>query len=731
MDSTAIANLALVGEFSRLLHDQRPFSLRLKKLFQEMRAELSFRDIRLTCWFQSARQGSLRQQFFSPDPPTHPWDNQLMRRTAVASQMLCCTVPNGAGRENTYVGLPIRWNNQLWGVLELRKSDREPITQEVQELLAALAPQFATAIAREGTRLSQQEPASQLQALGATGTDDQSPDAWRAPLLSALEQEIQNPQPLQKLLTLLLRWSLDETGAEAGAICLVDSEHGELLMQVYEGYPAIAGTEGTELFHPRAKWTNGIAGRVARTGRALLVRDVMQEDGMKPVTTNLRAELAAPIRQGERVLAVLVLSSPRSAAFGESELAFVNALCERAAVPLSQALYYHELVERSVQLGQVFSSLPTGLALFDTNGRVLRTNQAWDALWGIGPFPPERPAYLPHDLVAALLDRLPNPLALTTFCTQGQQSPEEMHMANIHLSNPDRELSILAGPTRDSLGQLTGRFWMVSDVTHERELDRLKNEFVSIVSHELRTPLTSILGFTELLLARDFTPSEQRQFIQTVYDQANHLSQLVEDLLSASRIESGKITLNRWMVRLQQVIVEIINQLGTLEHHRMLIRMVEPLPMVYIDRDKIKQVLLNLITNAIKYSYRGTEIEIIVRTIGTEREEEEEGEKGEEGGDIVLPPDHPPGLWVVVSVRDQGIGIAAEDLPRIWEKFYRVDNTNTRRIGGVGLGLHIVRSLVELHGGRIWAESVVGEGSTFSFTLPTSEDQLVTAEETW
>jgi signal transduction histidine kinase len=178
-------------------------------------------------------------------------------------------------------------------------------------------------------------------------------------------------------------------------------------------------------------------------------------------------------------------------------------------------------------------------------------------------------------------------------------------------------------------------------------------------------------------------------------------------LLGVSRLEAGKVKLQQWVVFLRQLIAELTNQLNTaLKQHRLLIRQDEDVPAVYIDRDKIKQVLHNLLTNAIKYSRPGTEIELVIRQARVRD----------------LPADHPIGRWVIISVRDQGIGIAPEDLPRIWERFYRVDNTNTRQIGGTGLGLNITKALVELHGGRIWAESIIGEGSSFHFTLPATKD---------
>jgi signal transduction histidine kinase len=138
----------------------------------------------------------------------------------------------------------------------------------------------------------------------------------------------------------------------------------------------------------------------------------------------------------------------------------------------------------------------------------------------------------------------------------------------------------------------------------------------------------------------------------------------------------------------------------------MLIALDDPLPPVWVDRDKVKQILFNLLNNAIKYSPDGGQITLEVR----------------EARPNDLPAEHPPGRWVLLVVRDQGLGIAAEDLPRIWDRFYRVDNTNTRRIGGTGLGLSITRALVELHGGRIWVTSTLNLGSNFFFTLPVANE---------
>lgn len=705
--------LGLLAEATRLLHSGQPLQQRIHRLFEVLRADLGFRDARLTCWLQSATPGTTRQQFYSVEGWPYPWDDELMRRVALGDGIVTRVIGlrNAAGVgehipvvQAAYLGAPLRWGARLWGVLELRAEGDRRFGPEHHDLIAALTPQLAIAIAQEGRQL----PGS-----AAGASDGETPTGLtlsprQQHRLAAIDARLEAMLGVPELLSLLLRQALEHTGAEAGAIALVDHEAGELVIQVYEGFPAEPWHGPLTVHHRRLSWERGLAGRAARLGRALLVRDVTMQPDMSPAGPDARAELAAPILIDGRAAAVIILDSPRSDAFDEEALAFMRALCDRAAYPLHRALHYQEALETANYLGQVFTSLPTGLALLDANGKVLRANPAWYKLLGLDARNTSTPFHVSLDLVETLLPRLPNPLQLTEFCAASQRSPNETHLLRLRLVNPTQELQILSAPTRDSQQRITGRLWAISDVTREGEAERLKSEFVSIVSHELRTPLTSILGYTELLLNREFSAEERRQFISTVYTEAGRLSQLVEDLLSFSRLEAGNVKLNPWVVSMHGIVSELTTQLHTqLERHRLLLDVAPVLPPVYVDRDKVKQVIFNLLTNAIKYSPNGGEI--VLELHEAKRDE--------------LPDNHPPGRFVLVAVHDQGIGIAPEDLSRIWERFYRVDNTNTRRIGGTGLGLSISKALVELHGGRIWAKSELGKGSSFFFTLPVATDE--------
>jgi signal transduction histidine kinase len=230
-----------------------------------------------------------------------------------------------------------------------------------------------------------------------------------------------------------------------------------------------------------------------------------------------------------------------------------------------------------------------------------------------------------------------------------------------------------------------------AQVAAAQELARLKGEFVSQVTHELRNPLAPIAGYAELLADRAEAPAEVRRYAQVIQRQAGVLERLIDDLLDLARLETGRYRLDRQPTRIEEVLAAAADELGrTSKLHPIAVDVTPGLPAVDADPDRVAQVVRNLIANAIRYSPTGGEVRIRAMREGQE---------------------------VAVAVADRGIGIPADRLERIFEKFYRVDNELTRRVSGTGLGLAISRELVEAHGGRIWAESAPGRGSTFYFTL--------------
>lgn len=251
---------------------------------------------------------------------------------------------------------------------------------------------------------------------------------------------------------------------------------------------------------------------------------------------------------------------------------------------------------------------------------------------------------------------------------------------------------------RDHAGHPIALHGIYRDITHRKEVDRLKDELVSTVSHELRTPLTSIRGFTELLLTRDFSPAQQRNMVSVMHQEATRLSTLITDFLDLQGMAEGGHPYAFAPVDLDPLLHEAIGVFSAEQaRHPFQFAVQAPLPLVHADPNRVRQVLRNLLSNAIKYTPGGGTV-----SVGARREGEE----------------------VLVWITDRGIGIPAEALPKLFTKFFRVDNAATRQIGGTGLGLALVKEILTAHQGRVWVESTLGKGSTFFFTLPLAADRV-------
>ncbi|MGI6604663.1 MAG: sensor histidine kinase [bacterium] len=227
----------------------------------------------------------------------------------------------------------------------------------------------------------------------------------------------------------------------------------------------------------------------------------------------------------------------------------------------------------------------------------------------------------------------------------------------------------------------------------------LTPELLAILSHQIRSPLAAIKGYASTLLRRDveWDADTQREFLEIIVAEADNATSMVTDILDYSLIEANKFEINKEPVLLRNLCQKVVHELDVFcPKHRLAVAFSPEIQLVYADPSRIEQVVRNLIDNAIKYSDGGL---VVVR--------------GEKVADEV-----------VVSIADQGIGIEPEHLNRLFEKFYRVKNPK-RAVSGTGLGLPIARQIVEAHGGRIWATSTLGMGSTFYFSLPLHQDHDV------
>lgn len=252
-------------------------------------------------------------------------------------------------------------------------------------------------------------------------------------------------------------------------------------------------------------------------------------------------------------------------------------------------------------------------------------------------------------------------------------------------------------------------------VAHLREVDSLKSNFLATVSHELRTPLTSIIGFSEMLAKGIAGPlnDEQCEYASMILDRGEELLRLITQVLEMSRMEMGTVRLTLSRVDLADVVDRAFGS-AAIPADQAEVQLVkefsDDIPPILIDADKILQVLINLVTNGVKFNRPGGRVTVAAELAPLQRPFEEDF-FGEEVKDALR-----------VSVSDTGIGIPEDQLSRIFDAFYQVDSSSTREHGGAGLGLSIVRKLIEAHGGEVWADSIVGAGTTFHFTLPLSRD---------
>ena len=253
--------------------------------------------------------------------------------------------------------------------------------------------------------------------------------------------------------------------------------------------------------------------------------------------------------------------------------------------------------------------------------------------------------------------------------------------------------SLLEGPKEGN--RMRGAIAVFHDISRLKELEKVRQDIVANVSHELRTPLTTIKGYTETLLDGALKEEVAPQFLQVIQKHADRLAKIVEDLLTLSKIESKEFHLKREKLCLSELIDDVLDfEKEALQKKKISVSKNEISSSLVIkgDRNYLEQTLINLLDNAIKY--------------------------GSERGEIILSVVERNQKEIQFSIRDNGVGIPMEDLPRIFERFYRVDKGRSKELGGTGLGLSIVKHLVQAHGGKVWAESQPEQGSTFYFTIP-------------
>jgi len=483
-------------------------------------------------------------------------------------------------------------------------------------------------------------------------------------------------------------------------IALLDQQGGTAITA------AVSGSLQSEPLGNLARVDESVADWVVNNRRPVLSRSVSDDPRFGQRNRRIAASIVSvPLMSENQVIGALTATRPAVAAFTESDLSLLDAFGGQAVVAVKNARLYNQLaqeqketarlyqsvLEKSDELEAVLRGIGDGVIVVDPQLRLLMMNPVAARMLKIVQIPAPG-ARLP-DLVSeeALLDlardtsteRIP---LIREIVPDADQGAEEA-----------RTYQVLSSAVTGIDGHIRGVVMVMRDVTTQKEIERIKSNFLSVVSHELRTPLHSIKGFVDIILMGKTGPiSElQRDFLGTVKESTANLQRMIDDLLEFSRMEAGQIKLRPEMISIYDIAVTVTEQLAPLaqDNKLELINAVpEDIPLVEADMMRISQVLTNLVSNAIKFTPAGGRVSVYAQA----RDEH-----------------------VQVSVQDTGIGIPQEALEKVFERFYQVDDSATRPYRGTGLGLTICKFIVEYHHGKIWAESSVGVGSTFHFVLPT------------
>ncbi len=414
--------------------------------------------------------------------------------------------------------------------------------------------------------------------------------------------------------------------------------------------------------------------------------------------------LGLPLLFEEEVLGVIFLFRGDNA-FTQLDWQFLQGFAYQAAIAVRNARLYQQLLTERSRLATIVENSANGIMILSPSRHVQVINQALAAMTGISP----------QDAIGKSCEQLLNLQNVVGdhLCSEDselQLDAEGNLRCEGDLVRPGGghiSVAVTYTPLTDENDQLVNIIANVLDITRFREEEEMKSTFVSVMSHELKTPVAIIKGYAQTLARPDaaWDKDVAHQGLQIIEEEADRLEALINNLLDVSRIQAGGLRLDISDVNLYRLLMRVAQDYRTqTTRHQIAVDLPENFPFVSGDEDRLRQVFTNLLSNAIKYSPEGGAIRI-----GGWVEDDPQRKDG--------------GRRVVIYVADEGIGIPESEIPKIFERFYRVDSGLRRSTAGVGIGLFLINAIVEAHEGEIWARSELGKGTTFFVALPVDEDQ--------
>jgi PAS domain S-box-containing protein len=386
--------------------------------------------------------------------------------------------------------------------------------------------------------------------------------------------------------------------------------------------------------------------------------------------------------------------SPR--AWRQEEIEALGALAGNASAALASAELYQRVALEKERSVAILANIADGIVAVDREGHVVLWNAAAERITGV-----RAAAALGHSTLQVLQRTLESAEAAGADAVGDR-------LVSIKRGDDEVWLSLTEAIMRDPAGAVAGRIFAFRDISAERVVEQMKSDFVTAVSHELRTPLTSIYGFAETLLRQDvlFGEEDRRTFLGYIASESERLTTIVDQLLNVARLDTGDLQVNLAPTDVRAVVSDVVGvaeQAPTANGHSFVVELPEEPLDAEADGEKLRQILANLVDNAVKFSPEGGRVTVAAR-------------RGDE--------------HVEVRVVDEGIGIPEEEQRRIFTKFYRGESvTRDPTATGTGLGLFIARGLVAAMGGRMWVDSREGAGSSFAFELPLARQAALSGRE--
>ncbi|MFA9557498.1 ATP-binding protein [Evansella sp. AB-rgal1] len=406
-------------------------------------------------------------------------------------------------------------------------------------------------------------------------------------------------------------------------------------------------------------------------------------------------DLYVPVFSSEKKLIAVLIANRVNRSYHQEEIDEIFAVMKNASFALERIVLY-EKTESERQLNQdIIDHVNEGIQFVDKDGVLLQYNEVFcdyikcneQYLYAHSPFT----SWIKAVNNYAILDSdYSNSESISAFFHKAINNNHHGIQQIRYKTKDDKVIDVYASPVFRAKERI-GSIFVHRDITKQNEVDQMKSNLVSTVSHELRTPLSSVLGYAELLMTKELKEERRKKYAETIFKEANRLTNLINDFLDLQKMESGKQTYHKERVNITEIAEEVMDVYRVSNPNHQLQVVAEDAVEIYADRDKMSQMLMNFISNAIKFSPNGGTVELSIQ---------------EQNSNVIL------------EIKDEGIGIPEREVPKLFHKFYRVDNSSMRLIGGTGLGLAICREIVGAHDGKIEVYSELGKGTTFVIHLP-------------